>query len=241
MLTPAEGSHREEIDARAAGIGALFVAIVVGMTSNLLFLAAFQFRLDWFLEPRRMLGAGATSAELLRWAAALDLIGYYLASAVLAYVLWRRLRPRNPVLADLATLAALAYSLAGGAGAAVLALVGPMLMSDFTAAGNPTEQAMIAAQFGLLFEVVWRSIWQFLDGILIAAWWLGIGLLVRHDYPGLSRLSLALAAAAAIGVIFNVIGLDLARDVSLGAVFTMWTAWWIWLLRLFLRREPPFA
>jgi hypothetical protein len=45
---------------------------------------------------------------------------------------------------------------------------------------------------------------------------------------------------AAIGVVLNVLGLDLARDLSLGAVFTLWTAWWIWLLRLFLRPEGPF-
>ena len=48
--------------------------------------------------------------------------------------------------------------------------------------------------------MVWRAIWQLLDGILLALWWLGIGLLVREDLPGLSRLSLALAAAAVVGV-----------------------------------------
>ena len=224
---------------RSLAIGALVVSIGVGMTSNLLFLAAFQFRIDWFLEPARMVGAGATSAELLRWAATLDLIGYYLASAVLAYVLWRVLRPRNPLLADLSTLAAFGYALAGGAGAAILATVGPMLLYDHVSATS-TEQAAIATQFTLLFEVVWRSIWQFLDGILVATWWLGIGLLVRASQPGLSRLSLALSAAAAIGVVFNVLGLDLARDASLGVVFSLWTAWWIWLLVLFSNREDPF-
>lgn len=224
---------------RSVAIAALIVSIGVGMVSNLLFLAAFQFRIDWFLEPTRMLGAGATSAELLRWAATLDLIGYYLASAVLAYVLWRVLRPRNPLLADLSTLAAFGYALAGGGGAAILATVGPMLMYNHAAATS-TEQAALATQFSLLFEVVWRSIWQFLDGILVATWWLGIGLLVRAARPGLSRLSLALSAAAAVGVIFNMLGLDLARDASLGVVFSLWTAWWIWLLVLFSKREDPF-
>ena len=74
---------------RTAGIAALTISLVVGMTSSLLFLAAFQFRLDWLREPTRVLGGGATSAELLRWASVLDLIGYYLATAVLAYVLWQ--------------------------------------------------------------------------------------------------------------------------------------------------------
>src|SRR4249920_2901779 len=93
------------------------------MISNLLFLAAFQFRLDMFLEQTLILGSGVTSAELVRWAAVLDLFGYYLATAVLAYVLWRHLRLRNALIADLSTMAAVGYALAGGMGAAVLAMV----------------------------------------------------------------------------------------------------------------------
>lgn len=37
-------------ETRTIGIGALIVAIGAGMTSNLLFLAALQFRVDWFLS-----------------------------------------------------------------------------------------------------------------------------------------------------------------------------------------------
>jgi hypothetical protein len=223
---------------RTTAIGALIVAIGVGMTSNLLFLAAFQFRIDWFLEPTRILGAGATSAELLRWAAALDLIGYYLATGVLAYVLWRVLRPRNALVADLSALAALGYVIAGGVGAAVLTMVTPMLMHAHLVAA-PSEQAVIATQFEILFEIVWRSIWQFLDAILVGAWWLGIGVLLRADQPGLARLSLLLAAIAGVGSIITLLGLDLVRDAVLGIVFTLWTAWWIWLLVLFLRHPDP--
>jgi len=219
---------------RRAGIGALVVSISAGMTSNLLFLAAFQFRLDRFLEPTLILGSGAISAELLRWAAVLDLFGYYLATAVLAYVLWRQLRPRNPLVADLSTLAAVGYALAGGLGAAVLAMVAPMLMQAYTDAA--AGQALIAVQFATVLQVVWRSIWQFLDAILLAAWWLGIGWLLRQDHLRLSRLSLVLGAAAAAGGAANVAGLSLVRDVLLGVVFVLWTAWWILLLVVFARQ-----
>ncbi len=50
-------------------------------------------------------------------------------------------------------MAALGYALAGGAGAAVLAMVAPMLMHDYTDA-TAVDQALIAAQFTMLFEVV---------------------------------------------------------------------------------------
>jgi hypothetical protein len=66
---------------------------------------------DWRRFSFGSVGSGADadpcfrgdSGELLRWAAVLDLLGYYLATAVLAYVLWRHLRPRNPLIADLST------------------------------------------------------------------------------------------------------------------------------------------
>jgi Domain of unknown function (DUF4386) len=218
---------------RTTGIAAVLVSIIAGITSTLLFAAAFQFRADQ--EPTRLLAAGATSAELLRWGSVLDLFGYYLPTAVLAYVLWRQLRPRNPLLADLSTMAGVGYALAGGAGAAVLAVFGPMLMHDYTEA-SPTDRVVITAQFTAMTEVIMRSIWQFLDGILIGAWWLGIGLLLRADRPRLSVLTLVLAAVAAVGAFVNLVGLSLVRDVLLGVLFVLWFAWWISVLVVFLRQ-----
>ena len=235
-MSPTKGPEVSASILRRAGIGALVVSISAGMTSNLLFLEAFQFRLDRFLEPTLILGSGAIPAELLRWASVLDLFGYYLATAVLAYVLWRQLRPRNPVIADLSTLAGVGYALAGGAGAAVLAVFGPSLMHDYTDAAA-TEQVVITAQFATLMAVVMRSIWQFLDGILIGAWWLGIGLLLRPDRPRLSVLTLVLGAGAIVGAFANLVGLSFIRDILFGVFFILWTAWWISLLAVFLRQK----
>jgi hypothetical protein len=236
-LSPTEGPEESALTLRRTGIAALVVSISAGMTSNVLFLAAFQFRLDMFLEPTLILASSAIPAELLRWASVLDLFGYYLATAVLAYVLWRQLWPRNPLVADLSTLAAVGYALAGGVGAAILAMVAPLLMQGYTDAAA-AGQALIAAQFATVLQVVWRSIWQFLDAILLAAWWLGIGRLLRQDHLRLSRLSLALAAAAAAGGAANVAGLSLMRDVLLGVLFVLWTAWWISLLVVFACQTP---
>jgi hypothetical protein len=81
------------------------------------------------------------------------------------------------------------------------------------------------------------GVWQFLDAILLAVWWLGIVWLVRVDRPRLSRLSLVLAAAAAAGAVANVAALSLVRDVLLGVLFVLWTAWWISLLVVFGRQS----
>jgi hypothetical protein len=136
-------------------------------------------------------------------------------------------------VADLSLLGALGYAAAGGAGAAVLAMVGPMLMEQY--ASSSSDAGMAEAQFAFLIEAVGRGVWQLFDGIGLAAWWFGIGILLRGEHLGLARLSLALAAVGIVGVLFNVLGIGLMRDLVLIVVFGLWTAWWVWLL-VVLRR-----
>jgi hypothetical protein len=102
-------------------------------------------------------------------------------------VLWGQLRPRNPLAADLSTVAAVGYALAGGVGRGRPRHGGAMLMQAYSDAA--ASQALIAVQFATVLQVVWRCIWQLLDAILLAAWWLGIVWLLRQDHLRLSRLS----------------------------------------------------
>jgi hypothetical protein len=224
---------------RRAAIGALLLTVGLGSIAGVLFLGAFQLRLEWFADPAPMVAAGATSAELLRWAAVADLFSYYLATGVVAYVLWTALRPRGRPLADASALGAFGYVLAGGIGASALAMVGPMLMHEHARAG--ADQAAVTIAFGVLMEVVFSAIWQFLDPMFLAIWWFGVGLLMRADQPGFSRLSLALAGLAPIGALATALDLVVMRYAALGVFFVLWLAWSLWLLVLLWRRRAPFA
>jgi hypothetical protein len=223
---------------RQAAIAALLAFFGLGTAAGLLFLAAFRLRLEWFAEPSALVAAGPASAELLRWAAVADLFGYYLATVVVAYVVWTALRPLGPGLADLATLGAFGYALAGGAAATALAFVGPRLMHEYASATDP---ATLAVAFGVLAEVVFGAIWQFLDAWLLAGWWLGIGILLLRVQPGFARLSLALAVLAVIGSVFTLLDIEVVRYAGLALFFVLWIGWSIWLLVLLWRRTPPFA
>lgn len=223
---------------RRAAIGALLVLFGLGTVVGILFLAAFQFRLEWFADPSEMVAAGPASAELLRWAAIADLFSYYLAMGVVAYVVWTALRPRGPAVADLATLSAFGYVVAGGAAATALAFVGPRLMHEYAGGG---DAAAIAVAFGVLAEVVFSAIWQFLDAWFLAGWWLGMGVLLLRVQPGFARLSLTLAPLAALGSIFTLLDIAVVRYAGLALFFALWTAWSIWLLVLLWRRSPPFS
>lgn len=224
---------------RTAAIAALAMTVVLGMISNLLFLWTFEFRLDWFRDPVRLLGAGPESAGLLRWAAVTDLFSYYLPTGVVVLAMWHALRPRSPALADAASLAGLGFVLAGSIGAVSLATAGPILLQAHDAPG--ADQATIETAFAVLLEVVWRGIWQLLDATLGGAWFVGVGLLMRIDHPWFARLSIAAGGAAWLAAAAYLLGAGIARDAALGMLFILWTAWSVWLIVLLRRRRAPFT
>jgi len=92
----------------------------------------------------------------------------------------------------------------------------------------------------VLIDVVFRAIWQLLNGMLLGVWWAGIARLTRAVQPRFARLSAVLAGLAWTGAAFNVVGFGLARDATLGIVFLLWAAWSIWLARLLWHQRPPF-
>lgn len=223
---------------RAAAVAALLVTVILGAVSNLLFLAAFQFRRDWFDDPALLVTGGTRTGELLRWASITDLFSYYLPTAIVALALGSALRSRGPMLARASMVAGFGYVFAGAIGAATLATTGPMLVREYQRPG--ADKAAIAIVFAVVIDVVFRAIWQLLNGVLLGAWWFGIARLVHADQPQFARLSAVLAALAWIGTAFNVLGLGLARDATLGAVFVLWAIWSVWLARLMWRGRTPF-
>ena len=238
--SPVSGTRREAwLTLRGATVGALIVTVALGVISDLLFLAALQFRPDWFSDPALLVAGGPASADLLHWAALTDLFSYYLPTTVVALALWEALRSRSPMLALGALLGALGYVMAGSIGAASLAMVGPALIREYAQPG--AAQAAIATAFGLLTDVVFRAIWQLVDGIFIAVWMIGIGLLMRTDQPAFARLARALGVLFLIATMFNVFGFGMARDAVLGVVFVAWIVWDLWLAMLVWGRRSPFG
>ena len=149
------------------------------------------------------------------------------------------LRKRGPRLADGALVDAVGYVVAGSIAAVMLAVAGPRLLRSYSAADS--DQSALAVTFGFLVDVAVRGIWQVLDGVFIAAWMIGNGLLVRRVLPGFGRLSIGLGVLFLISAAGNVLGLGLLRDGTLGVIFGLWFAWDVWLAMLVWRRRPPLA
>ena len=223
---------------RVATVVALALTVGLGAVSNLLFLAAFQLRLEWFADPALAVAGGPASAGLFRWAALTDLFSYYLPTAVTALAVWVALRERSELLAGAGLVAALGYVLAGGTGAAALAMAGAPLIEAYAEPG--ADRAAIAATFRAMTEVVFRAVWQLIDGVLLTVWSVTTGLLVRPIQPGFGRLGLAVGAVFGVLTALNVLGLGLLRDLGLGLAFILWVTWFVWLAVLVWRRQAPF-
>ena len=224
---------------RKAAVAALIVSVGLGVVSDLLFLAAFQFRFDWLADPGLLVGGGPASAGLLRWAALADLCSYYLPTALICLALWAATRSRRPTLALGTMLAGLAYVLAGSLAGASLAMAGPSLLLAYGSPG--ADQGAISVVFGFLTEVVFRAVWQLVDGIFIAVWMVGIALLLRTDEPRFARLSVVIGALFLVSAAFNALGVDVGRDATLVLVFVVWIVWDAWLAVLIWRGRAPFG
>lgn len=221
----------------AALVGAFLLAVVAPISVVLSF-AALQFRLDWLTDPALMLTGGPASAMFLRWGALTDLFGYYLPMAPISLALWLALRPRDRLLADVALLGGLAFAGIGGTGAAALSFAGPMLIDAYGAAGADREA--ITVVFAVLVEVIFRAVWQTIDAIAVATFFLAIGTLISPLQRGFGRLSLGLGVLSMVGLVLNNLGLLLVLYGIAGLVFIGWEIWAIWLFILLFRRRPPF-
>ena len=214
---------------RRLAIAGAALAILVGMVSTGLVLAAF----DWdfnaltFGDPQTILTGGPQAAILWRWGMLGDMFYSYLLLLPLALFIHRRLRDRRPWLADLGLSGALSYIFLGGASAAIIAIAGSSLIETYAVAA-PDERSFVAGDFRLLRDIFYFGVWQTLDAITAGLWALSTGWLLLRDRPVLGRLLVALGVAFWAGGVMTMLGVHSLA--VLAAIFgTALAAWVVWV------------
>jgi hypothetical protein len=225
---------------RRLAVAGVLLAIVISVPSSLAFAAAFGWDLEAtiFGEPSAILGRGPEAAALLRWGAVGDMFYSYLLLVPLAMFLHRRLRPNRPWLADLGTLAGLAYIFVGGAAAAVLAIYGSSLVEAYSTAA-PADQPGIATSFELVRNVVFFALWQMLDALTLGMWILSVGVLLLDQRRVVSRLLVVLGVALLAASLMSMTGVHSIAFIGIGLLVALvvWVGWAA-LDRSRLKEEP---
>lgn len=198
----------------ASGILALLCMIVGTL--------AVEFNFDAFSNPVLVLQY-SKNHELAKWFMLLDLFGYYLLLLPVILFIHQQYKYRSPWM-PLFTFSGAAYVLVGSIGAAMLSEVWPGLMQDYLNA-TIENQEMIALQFQVSTIAVTKGLWNILEVLFAAAWWIGIGSLLVRDKKIVGILSVATGAATLLDAIANIAGLHLLAEIGLNIYLLLGIVW----------------
>ncbi len=214
----------------------VLLALLEGVAVSVL-AAAFGFDLHAAAHFGSLFDRGVGAAELLRWGALLDMAGYLALGLVVVYVGERLLQGGGLVAASL-RLSGPSAVLIGAVGAVLLATVGPSLLLDYATA---SESAREAARVGLetLGRGVVAGLWGTLELTLLGAWLIGVGWLLRREWPpfgrlavlsGIGMLASGLRTGATGRIIVEVSGpLDLLVVLIIVGSLVLLFLWLLWL------------
>lgn len=224
---------------RIAGISAL-LAVLVGGLSGVLFLAAGRFGPDALLDPMRLLESGSSRAQLLRWGALTDMLGYYLLLIPLFVCVGSELRQRAGPIVDLLTVGGVLYAAIGATAAVVLAEAGPLLLRAYDQA-DPAARDGIALAFRVLTDAVYKGAWQTLEVLPLAVLTGGTGVLLWGRRRLLGGIGITMGVLGLLSAVVRMTQVEVGTGAGVGVaalVGGLFAAYMVWLALLLLRQAP---
>ncbi len=210
----------------AAGVTSL-AGLIVGLWGG-------DFDFEAFSEATTFIALGTDAVEPVRWGLWLSMFGSYLLLVPVALLLLRRLRQDDPVVADVSTVAAGFFILLGAAGASVLASTLPDLIQQYAGADAAT-QAGLLSDFDLARRIAEDGLQGVVQNVAGAAWFLGMGYLLRRHQAMLGVAALAVGAFLVLNAAGIMVDVEALRFIGLTGNVLLAPAWTIgmgaWLLR----------
>jgi hypothetical protein len=200
----------------AAGVTSL-ASLVVGLSG-----ADFDFQA--VSEADTFIALGPDAVAPVRWGLWLSMFGSYLLLVPVALLLLRWLRQDDPVVADLATVAAGFYILLGAAGASVLASTLPDLIQRYADA-DAAMRAGLLNDFDLARRIAEDGLQGVVQNVAGAAWFLGMGSLLRRHRPALGAAAIAVGAFLVVNAAGIMVDVEALRFIGLTGNVLLAPAW----------------
>jgi hypothetical protein len=198
----------------SSGLLALLCIIVGAM--------AVDYNFDAFSDPILALQY-AGNHKMAGWFLILDMFGYYLLLLPVILYLHQQYKYRSPWTA-LFTFSGLAYVLIGALGAAILAALWPELMQDHLLAANE-DKPLTAGLFKSSTLLVTKGMWNILEVLFAATWWIGIGKLLYSESKVLGVLTIVTGISTLLDATGNIIEFHQLSEIGLNAYLLLAIAW----------------
>lgn len=208
---------------RIAAISAILSAPVT-LASAVVLLMAVDFNTDLMANPAGLISLGASASETFRWGSILELGAPTLLLIPAALYLWYWLKPRAPELVTLYTVFGLANLLLAAIGSLLRATLYPPLMTAYSQASE-NQRAVLTVIFEGVTDFTFEGLYA-LELIFWGIWWLGIGMVLRHERHNLGIVTTTLGIAflsAGVGWLLRVGPLSRLENAFFFVPF--WAVW----------------
>jgi hypothetical protein len=217
-------AQTEEVLHRRATAVVTIAAGVLSLASLIVGLSGADFDFEAVSESATFIALGTDAVAPVRWGLWLSMFGSYLLLVPVALLLLRWLRQDDPVVGDLAAVAAGFYILLGAAGASVLASTLPDLIQRYADA-DAAMRAGLLNDFDLARRIAEDGLQGVVQNVAGAAWFLGMGsLLVRHR-PGLGAAAVAVGAFLVVNAVGIMVDVEALRFIGLTGNVLLAPAW----------------
>jgi hypothetical protein len=217
-------ARNEEVLHRRATAVVTIAAGVTSLASLIVGLSGADFDFEAVSEAATFIALGTDAVVPVRWGLWLSMFGSYLLLVPVALYLLRWLRQDDPVVADLATVAAGFYILLGAAGASVLASTLPDLIQRYADA-DAAMRAGLLNDFDLARRIAEDGLQGVVQNVAGAAWFLGMGSLLRRHRPALGAAAIAVGAFLVVNAVGIMVDVEALRFIGLTGNVLLAPAW----------------
>ena len=206
-----------------------FITGAITVLSGLLALAcllvgamAVEYNFDAFSDPVLTLNY-VSNYQLAKWFNLLDMFGYYLLLLPLIFYFHQQYKYKSP-WTSLFTFSGLAYVFTGALGAAILAAIWPDLMVDYSMASSENKTVIITV-FKATTLLVTKGMWNILEVLFAAVWWIGLGKMICNESKSLGILTIITGISTLMDATGNITGIQVLSDIGLNAYLLLGIIW----------------